>query len=185
MALEPRRLREIFAYGMTGIAALFPKKMQCFAYYNTTDTASILQAVDDLSAYVEAEGPFDGVMGFSQGAALAAMLLVRASSSPPFSFAIFICAGVPFSENSLRLGVLRYLDPESVGEVIQVPTANIVGARDADLFAAMAMMRLCTSQGRRLFDHGAGHEVPVNPREVTGNMARCIEDVIAKATLVQ
>lgn len=169
---------------MTGISALFPND-QFFAYYDPSNSASILQAVDDLFAYVSAEGPFDGVMGFSQGAALAAMLLARDSSSVPFSFAIFLCAGLPFCEASLRKGVLQHLDPMVDGELILVPTAHIVGAKDDALEASLALKDLCCERVRGVFDHGAGHEVPVNPKGVIGHMARCVEDAIARARFVQ
>ena len=169
---------------VTGISALFPND-QYFAYYDPTSVTSILQAVEDLSAYVATEGPFDGVMGFSQGAALAAMLLARDSSPVPFSFAIFLCAGLPLCEASLRKGVIRHLDPRVDGEVIRVPTAHIVGAKDDSLEACLALKDLCYERVRALFDHGAGHEVPVSPKGITGDMAKCAEDVIAKATFVQ
>jgi predicted esterase len=151
----------------------------------------VLQAISDLSAYIDSEGPFDGVMGFSQGAALAAMLLARhSSSSPPstmsFSFAIFLCAGAPFCERSLHRGDLALLDPTKGGEVvIKVPTAHIVGRKDDALDASMRLVDLCLDSMKRVYDHGAGHEVPVNPKAVTKNMVSVIEDVIAKATFTQ
>ena len=170
--------------GMAGVATVFPRD-QYFAYYDPTDPSSILQAIDDLAAYVSAEGPFDGVMGFSQGAALAAMLLARESAAEPFRFAIFLCAGLPFCEASLRQGVLRHLDPKVDKEVIQVPTAHIVGSKDDALQASLAMKDLCVAGGRGLFDHRAGHEVPVNPAGISGDMARCVEEAIVRATFVQ
>ena len=169
---------------MPGISALFPND-KYFAYYDPTNATSILQAVNDLSSYVSAEGPFDGVMGFSQGAALAAMLLARDSSLVPFSFAIFLCAGLPFCEASLRKGVLRHLDPKVDRELIWVPTAHIVGAKDDALEASLGLKDLCYERARGVFDHGAGHEMPVSPKDVTGDMARCVEDVIARATFIQ
>ena len=169
---------------VTGISALFPND-QYFAYYDPTNPTSILQAVDDLSAYVSTEGPFDGVMGFSQGAALAAMLLARDTSSVPFSFAIFLCAGLPFCEASLRKGVLRHLDATVDRELIRVPTAHIVGAKDDALEASLGLRDLCYGRVRGFFDHGAGHEVPISPKGITGDMAKCAENAIARATFVQ
>ena len=169
---------------MAGIATVFPHN-KYFAYYDPTEPSSILQAVEDLAAYVSAEGPFDGVMGFSQGAALAAMLLRRESTAEPFRFAIFLCAGLPFCEASLRQGVLRHLDPKADKEVIRVPTAHIFGSKDDALQASLAMKDLCVAEGRWLFDHRAGHEVPVSPEGISSDMARCVEEVIVRATFVQ
>lgn len=169
---------------MIGIATVFPKD-QYFAYYDPTHSFSILQAIDDLAAYVSAEGPFDGVMGFSQGAALAAMLLARELPAEPFRFAIFLCAGLPFCEASLRHGVLRHLDPKVDKRMIRVPTAHIVRSKDDALQASLTMMDLCVTEGRGLLDHRAGHEVPVSPKEITEDMARCAEEAGFRATFVQ
>ena len=169
---------------MKGIATVFPKD-QCCAYYDPTHPFSILQAIDHLATYVSAERPFNGVMGCPQGAALAAMLSARRSPAEPFRFAIFLCAGLPFCEAGLRHGVLRHLDPKVDKEVIRVPTAHIVGSKDDALQASLAMMELCVTEGRGLFDHRAGHEVPVSPSRITEDTARRAEQAIIKATFVQ
>ena len=148
---------------MVGIATVFPED-QYFAYYDPTHPFTILQAIDDLAAYVSAEGPFDDVMKTSQRAALAAMLLARRSPAEPFRFAVFPCAGVPFCEASLWQGVLRHLDPKVDKELIRVPTAHIVVSKDDALQASLTLKELCVTKGRGLFDHWAGHEVPVGPR---------------------
>ena len=138
-----------------GIATVSPED-QHFAYYDPTHPFSILQAIDDLAAYVSAEGPFDGVTGFSQGAALAVMLLAKVSPAEPFRFAIFLCAGLPVFEASLRNGVLRHLDPKVDKELIRVPTAHIVGSKDDALQDSLTMKELCVAKGRGLFDIGRG-----------------------------
>ena len=59
---------------------------------------SALKAVDDLATYVAEHGPFDAIMGFSLGAALAATLLLRAESQQarlPIRCAIFLCGVLP------------------------------------------------------------------------------------------
>ena len=168
---------------MAGIATVFTHD-RYFAYYDPTEPSSILQAVNDLAAYVSTEGPFDGVMGFSQGAALAAMLLTR-ESAEPFRFAIFLCAGLPFCEASLRQGVLRHLDPKADKEGIRVPTAHIFGSKDDALQASLAMKDLCVAEGRWFFDHGAGQLVGVCPEGISSDMARCGEEVIVRGTFVQ
>ncbi len=185
LSLDNFRITSLnFDQRMVGIAAVFPKD-QYFAYYDPSQPSSILRAINDLAAYVSAEGPFDGVMGFSQGAALAAMLLARGSPAEPFRFAIFLCAGLPFCEASLRSGVLRHLDPKVDKELIRVPTAHIVGSKDDALHASLMMRDLCLAKVGGLFDHGAGHEIPVSPKGINGDMARCAEDAVVRATFVQ
>lgn len=125
-------------------------------------------------------------MGFSQGAALGAMLIARHPSAAPFSFAIFLCAADAFCERSLKIGVLRVLNPEEDGVVIDIPTAHVMGAKDSEAGASKRVAGLCKNGGKkRVFEHQAGHEIPVAPKGITGDMARCVEAVILKAVLVQ
>lgn len=151
-------------------------------------------------------------MGFSQGAILASVLISRScnanasnnetataiapamashrytASSSPFSFAIFICGGPPLCEDSLCSGTIKYLDPE-LGEdrkacKLPIPVANIIGRKDPDLAAFVRLAGLCQGSSVVL-DHGAGHEIPSGPLTVLQQMAECIEEVVAKDTLVQ
>lgn len=127
-------------------------------------------------------------MGFSQGATLAAMLLLRANNRPTrpaFSFAVFFCGGAPMCESSLRKGIIRYLDPSVDSVRVTVPTANIVGKHDENLAYSMRLVDMCSEKTRTLFDHGASHEIPFQPKTISGDMARCIEAVMAKAVFAQ
>lgn len=156
------------------------------AFYDPYDPESILTALDDLDEYVEDAGPFDGILGFSQGAALAAMLLVRhGAAKPPVLFAVFICGGQPYNEDILKKGVCEFIDPTSDEQIIHVPTANILGGKDKDLDHTERLLRLCQSWGRFSYDHGAGHEIPRTPKGVTEEMARVIEQAMLKSTLGQ
>jgi hypothetical protein len=61
-----------------------------------------------------------------------------------------------------------------------------MGAKDIEASASKRVAGLCKNAGKkRVFEHTAGHEIPVAPKGITGDMARCIEDVILKAMLVQ
>ena len=57
-------------------------------------------AFDYINEIIEEEGPFDGVFGFSQGAALASSMMLEHSKAKPlddlFKFAVFIAASLPF-----------------------------------------------------------------------------------------
>lgn len=71
-----------------------------FAGYTTADIAATHSLI---SAAIEEDGPFDGLIGFSQGATLALSYLLhqemrRPRGAPPFRFAVlFSCAGPAFS----------------------------------------------------------------------------------------
>ncbi|KAE9966560.1 hypothetical protein BLS_005181 [Venturia inaequalis] len=169
-----------------GIAELAREDAEYFSWY-AKDTAArpVTEAIDALSDYVASEGPFDGVMGFSQGCALASMLLLRRNFPAPFSFAIFICAVCPLAESSLDIGILRYCDAAVDGEaLIQIPTAHIIGAKDDYLADSTSLVALCCPKLRMVFDHRGGHEVPSKPKEMVEGMARTIQKVIAKVASI-
>jgi hypothetical protein len=74
-----------------------------YTYYNPLSPASILQTETELEELITREGPFDGVLGYSGGAALAAEIIIRDAMANPFSlpeerpfrFAIFINGASP------------------------------------------------------------------------------------------
>jgi predicted esterase len=161
---------------------------EAVAYYNPKSASSILTAIDDLSSWIGYNGPFDGVMGFSQGASLAAMVLARArlSNPPLFSFAVFICAGLPYCEDALRVGEVKFLKAADLEDpLILVPTVHIVGSKDPDVEYGRELAKLCQEWGRLTIDHGAGHEIPRAPVEVTQQMANAVVQVMRKSTFGQ
>ena len=73
-----------------------------YSFWEQTSSENIQTARKWLLDYMARSGPYDAVMGFSQGCALAAsVLLLHAAETPllppPFKAAIFICGGAPLS----------------------------------------------------------------------------------------
>ena len=126
--------------------------------------------MSDLNSYLKNEGPFDGLIAFSQGAALAATFLVQnfrkdpqqKSISSSFKCAIFLSGGVPVDPDALSRGELIPLRAAEVGEVIPIPTAHIWGEND-EMFpgSSESLKDLCITSGRSQFIHKGGHEIPV------------------------
>lgn len=82
---------------MQGVSAIFPGPY--LAWHPEIPSESELTAARDLVLEVLAEeGPFDGLMGFSQGAALAAGLILQHSDQvhPLVDCAVFICGNLPW-----------------------------------------------------------------------------------------
>jgi hypothetical protein len=80
-----------------GISAIFPGPYLC--YYPPIPSEEDLSAARNLVLDVmEEEGPFDGLLGFSQGAALAASLIMQHSnqSQQLVKCAVFICGLNPW-----------------------------------------------------------------------------------------
>lgn len=111
-------------------------------------------------------------MAFSQGASLAATLMIRrfqqnpgGQIDPPFKCAIFIAGGIPGDPAALEQGTIRRLDHATDGELIHVPTTHIWGANDRQrpTFGPV-LSRLCNAALRTVYVHDGGHEVP-GPRD--------------------
>lgn len=76
---------------------------------------------------VESQGPFDGIMGFSEGGIVAATLLLEDARRPfaNFKCGIFFSAAPPLDPDDLRAGSVRSLDPVQDRVSVHVPTAHI------------------------------------------------------------
>ena len=117
-----------------------------------------------LADFLTSEGPFDTVMGFSQGAALAATLILREQESSgvqPFKCAIFLSGQLPFDCAELMQGDIRQLDPDHDPVKLKLPTANFWGANDT-LYpdTSPRLSRMC-AEGRNVeVTHLAGHGIP-------------------------
>lgn len=122
-------------------------------------------------------GPFDGLLGFSEGASVAATIALeqeRVSTRQRFKCAVFICGSPPLRER----GAEPYLADEC-GQCIKIPTLHIVGANDPGMRAGLALFNLCTNESATLYDHGQGHEIPRAPA-ITKRMAQLIREMVAR-----
>lgn len=104
------------------------------------------------------EGPFDGIIAFSEGTAVAADVILhqaRVGSTNPFRCAVFFCGAPPWDYERQK-----YLLADENGERIAVPTVSVVGAKDMWKPAGMALFDVCEGEGRVLVEHPGGHVVP-------------------------
>ena len=115
--------------------------------------------VATLTRALDEHGPFDGVLGLSQGAAVAAAL-VASRGSPRLRFVI-LCAGyVPSAPTALK--ALHDAAP------IRCPSLHIVGTADAVVApsASMQLFELFDSESRQLVQHDGGHILPAVDKHV-------------------
>lgn len=143
-----------------------------FSYFDPTSAEGFRKSLDALEAYILDEGPFDGVIAFSQGALLTSTLLARKEKNDsqaeqdrvmksPFKCAVFFSGGVPVAYGALLRGEFRAMAFATEGEIISIPTANVWGSKDA-LWPgrALALSEMCSSNVRTVYIHDGGHEVP-------------------------
>ncbi|EWY99975.1 hypothetical protein FOYG_03900 [Fusarium oxysporum NRRL 32931] len=97
---------EFLEAGMEPTDLMLPNLKQVpkpnYSWYNFPYPEDVEEAYERLAAYVESEGPFDGVWGFSQGGSMAALLLLMHQAEHPdtpypFKMAIFTSAFLPHS----------------------------------------------------------------------------------------
>ncbi|KAF2804407.1 uncharacterized protein BDZ99DRAFT_398015 [Mytilinidion resinicola] len=163
-----------------------------YAYYDYS-VGAFIDALDALEKYIKVEGPFDGVLGFSQGAGLAVMYLVRHAhlypTAPlPFKCAIVISSiGVydPFIWFSTGHSVELDHMPPGVRK-IGIPVALIWGEKDGaeSKREGEAMRNLFEDEGVWTFVHGGGHDVPgPNIKDSVKGSVRAIRRAVTQARL--
>ncbi|CAM6017016.1 unnamed protein product [Sphagnum balticum] len=108
-------------------------------------------------------GPFDGVLGFSQGAAIAAVLCqLRSSSNMDFRFVI-LCSGFPSP-------VLQHQQLIETGAVdgIACPSLHIFGRQDRQIGVCKSkqLVDLFDANTRMIVEHDSGHIIPTKPQYV-------------------
>ncbi|PYH45330.1 putative DUF341 family oxidoreductase [Aspergillus saccharolyticus JOP 1030-1] len=129
----------------------------------------LARAIAYVQQIIDKEGPFDGVMGFSQGCALAsAMIMQHASTSntPLFKLAVFICGAAPFDPAGMEL-----VEPTPGSYPITIPTTHIVGKQDALYPHSMKLYRLCDPTKAEFYDHGSRHLVPFDVKNTEAMIA--------------
>lgn len=127
---------ECYCPAAPGIAELYPSPYLC--WYEQGNPEDVQAAHDYLVSVIEEDGPYDGVIGFSEGAALAASLLLWDESSPVykprFKVAILFNSVVPLVP-AKELG-------ECLSEVVK-------GDQDSYLDLLVPASRGCSREDRK------------------------------------
>jgi predicted esterase len=162
------------------ISSFWDQPCYRFFHWSPSPTPFSLDQVDKAIAFINAiidrEGPFDGVMGFSQGAvmALATMLRHADQQDPPFKFAIlFSVPYIPDRDDGGRT--------EEWGR-INVPALVVAGEGDEEWFegSKRTVDRNCQKGLTTMIVHKGGHAVPKDKATV-GRVLDAIEDLLETA----
>ncbi|RDH22482.1 hypothetical protein M747DRAFT_368651 [Aspergillus niger ATCC 13496] len=148
-------LQAPMAEGIESLAT--PADQAFYAFYNPDDPATLLVALDQLSSYVDDQGPFDGVVAFSAGAVLVGLYLLQLwqQGKPlPFRFAVFFSTASSGAE-------LAQLSLAPTPGCLKLPTAHIWGQNDLIAPTGGAnMASLCDPSQTFVSVHEGGHEFP-------------------------
>lgn len=145
------------------------------------DPHGLAEEIHLLTALIESEGPFQGILGFSMGSQVAATVLAchmqnceAKGTSSMFKFAVFYCGGPPFNPSGEGM-----LLADEVGEVYRFPTCHVIGAADPLIDASMALYNLCDPETAVIFDHAKGHQLVWAPG-IVKNLASTLRKMIRK-----
>ncbi|KAH6617684.1 serine hydrolase FSH [Chaetomium sp. MPI-SDFR-AT-0129] len=111
---------------------------------------------------MEEQGPFDAIIGYSEGATVAATLLLHEQQRskkkdipPMFKYAIFF-AGWPPVDPVHHNMILS----DETDATIEIPTCHIIGSLDPYVHGSMALYNVCDPDTAYMFDHAKGHTLP-------------------------
>lgn len=144
-----------------GISTFVSPSDEFFTYFDPESVESYTLALSDLNFYIATEGPFDGIVAFSQGAGLAASLMIdydQNKKPQPFKVAIFFSGGVP---TRVTHGEICMLDKGNEGVLISLPTAHIWGKHDREYPTfGPVLSKLCAQEVGKSVVWEGGHEIP-------------------------
>ena len=141
------------------VRAFFGEEMEAREWVNARRTALGTTTYEGLEASLrtienacEAEGPFDGILGFSQGGTVAAIAMATPALGTRFSFGIFVSGMKSRAEETAAL---------DFGSV-RAPTLHIVGKNDRIVPNAVSeeLFNAMSSSERTRETHAGGHVVP-------------------------
>ena len=123
---------------------------------------SVGVALEYLHNIMEDEGPFHGVIGISEGASVAATLLVEdiqackaKQTKSDFRCGLFYIGTPAWSADGLKA-----ILPETDGQVIDVPTCHVLGARDVFKVGAELLLGICDGETALTISDPGGHRIP-------------------------
>ncbi|KAI1176831.1 serine hydrolase FSH [Nemania sp. FL0916] len=133
-----------------------------------------------LSKFIDLQGPFDGFVGFCEGASVASTILAHDKEWPNSTVgvkcAIFF-AGLP----PLNLVTARRCDVALDGVLVRVPTVHIWD-KESDPDGCQELADVCIEASREVLNHDLGHGVPnLRSDPAWRKMIHAIERTIERA----
>jgi len=141
----------------------------------------IHSVLDRLNKVMREDGPFDGIIGDSEGAVIAATFIIdhfrrsaETNSQPQLRCAVFISGGPPYHPDGAGMFLA-----DQCGQIITIPTCHIIGYNDCLIAGVLALYHLCDEGSASLVDHGRGHRLPRDSR-LYQFMIKGIRDLITR-----
>ncbi|KAL4784901.1 serine hydrolase FSH [Aspergillus varians] len=136
-----------------------------YSYFDVSPGADSLKPVQDLEDFIATEGPYDGVIAFSQGIMVASTLVIhniQKGKPVPFKCAVFFSPRMgPLDVGvTSRAGSAVEVNPSTLPGIIPFPSALIWGDQDPDQAKAREIRELFVPEMLATYVHPGGHEIP-------------------------
>lgn len=132
---------------------------QPHGYFKSTDVSDCDKGFEEslqvIKTAIEEEGPFDGIMGFSQGAALVAIICMTPTLARHFKFAMLFA---PFK--SVCSKHKHYFE-----KVIDLPTLLVIGDGDQVVDPSRGLEMVSLFKNAQVVRHEGGHFVPATSKQ--------------------
>lgn len=152
-----------------GVERIALKDEPVYAFFDPAKPDSGRLAFSHLQSYLRDEGPYDGVIAFSQAATMVLTYLfyiaeqrkMGVSIDAPFKFAVLMSiVQPPIDYGALESGKVEDACLERLRGIVDIPTAHIWGASDVEPRGAAKASEFCQDDVRWTYVHERGHEVP-------------------------
>ncbi|OSS52635.1 hypothetical protein B5807_02568 [Epicoccum nigrum] len=157
------------------------RELMTYGVAKTDESAQ--RTLDYIYDVIEKEGPFDGIIGYSEGATIAGTMVLHEQMrnelegrEPMFKCALFF-GGWPPMTPTLDGFVLS----DDSDLMIQIPTTHIIGSLDPYLHGNIALYNVCDPDSAFIFDHAKGHTLPRDKsmiKELSDTVRRMIEEAV-------
>ncbi|XP_051141911.1 uncharacterized protein LOC127258893 [Andrographis paniculata] len=163
------------AGGKSEIEGIYPPPYFEWFQYNKefTEYQNLQECVDYLCEYITSNGPFDGLLGFSQGAILSALLLGYQAQGkvlkdhPPMKLFISM-SGTKFRDPSIC--DVAYKDP------IKVKSVHFIGEKDR---LKIPSEDLATAfENPLIIRHSRGHQLPKLDEDAVKKLREWTEEIV-------
>ncbi|ORY18178.1 serine hydrolase FSH [Clohesyomyces aquaticus] len=142
--------------------------------------ATASHALEYLQDAVREKGPFDGIIGYSEGALVGGTLIMKEAEfrkkgdyNNHIKMAMFF-GGWPPLKPDLRGMMLA----DETDLTVPVPTIHVIGSLDPYLDGSLALFNVCDPDTAVLFDHAKGHTLP-RDKDTVKELCDVIRDMIA------
>ena len=167
---------------VSDVREMYAAPYRCF-YGPQPSPSQVHDAHELLMEVVEEEGPFEGILGFSQGGEIAALFLLGPGKDL-FKYAVFIGSTVPWDISSLEAtgnDHPRKMHGSTHSAKIDMPTAHIIGRSDAYRDFAKITHGLCNNSKAKVYDHHGAHVVP-RGQDAMEDLTMALDWVVDRST---